>query len=63
MFCPDCWNKLPPPETGTGTQKAEYFEGLLKCLRLMLIVGLVLAGIALVLLAFVFAACSHMGNI
>ncbi len=67
MFCPDCWNKVKQPEIGAKKEnpdgKSEFLEGLIKCFRLMFIVALVLAGVALVLLAFLYAACSNMGKI
>ena len=67
LLCPDCGHKLEKPVIGARMEKrdekSEFLEGLLKCLRLMFIAALVLAGIALVLLAFLYAACSQMGNI
>lgn len=67
LFCPQCAYKLERSQMGARTEnrdkKSEYAEGLLKCLRLMFIVGLIVAGIFLVLLAFLYAACSGMRNI
>jgi hypothetical protein len=67
LYCPDCWNNLGLVRTGAKTEirteKFDFLEAFLTCLRFFFIGILVLAAFFLVLLAFVFAACSHMGGI
>ena len=62
LSCPKCGHKLGA-RTEKRDDKSEYLEGLLKGLRLMFIVALILAGIALVVLAFLYAACSGLNKI
>jgi hypothetical protein len=61
LTCPQFGHRLERPQN--RNEKSEFLEGLIKCVRLMFIVAFVLAGIFLVLLAFLYAACSHLGNI
>ena len=64
LYCPDCWNKLEQPETGAKSENRKenlsLRDDFFAVLRVLSIFALVLVGIFLVFLAFVFAACSGM---
>jgi len=64
LCCPVCRYKFEQSDPGAKpeirTEKFDLLEAFLKCLRAIFIAALVIAGIFLVLLAFLFAACSHM---
>lgn len=67
LCCPDCWHKFRQSDIGSETENKKEDAGLwadlLAALRVLFIFILVLAGVFLVFLAFVYAACSGMGNI
>jgi hypothetical protein len=67
LYCPGCWNKFEQSETGVESGNKKEEPGLLADLaagvRATFIFLLVLLGIFLVFLAFVYAACSGLNNI
>ena len=67
LYCPVCWHTFEQSDIGAQTENRKEGPGLmddfLALLRVLGIFLLVLAGIFLVLLGFLYAACSHMGSI
>lgn len=65
LYCPVCWHTFEQTDIAAQTENRKEDLGSLtaSAVRVILMLLLVLAGIFLVFLAFVYAACSHMGNI
>lgn len=67
LFCPNCGHKFEQSDIGAqtanGKENVGFLADLTAAIRLIFIILLVLAGIFLVFLAFLYAACSHMGSI
>jgi hypothetical protein len=67
LFCERCWYRFESPEPGekieNGNRKSGLVGEFLAIARGAFIFLLVLAGIFLVFLAFIYAACSQIGKI
>jgi uncharacterized Zn ribbon protein len=67
QYCPVCWHTIEQSDTGEQSENRKEMPGwlgdLLAVVRVLVIFLLVLAGMFLVLLGFLYAACSHMGTI
>ncbi|HTV42988.1 MAG TPA: zinc ribbon domain-containing protein [Candidatus Sulfotelmatobacter sp.] len=64
LFCPNCGHTFEQASIGAQTENQDKSPGLmdhlLAAVRVLGIILLVLAGMFLVFLAFLYAACSHM---
>ena len=67
LLCPNCRHKFEQSDIDSKTVETKEVVGLMAdlvaVLRVLVIFILALAGVFLVLLAFLFAACSQMGHI
>ena len=67
LYCPVCWHtfgqSVVVAQTESRKEGPSLMDDLLAAARVLGILLLVLAGMFLVLLGFLYAACSHMGSI